>query len=66
MVKKITTRVKIPVEDPIKMLSDNQAVVSIAKNPVHHDQTKHVEMDCHFIKEKIGGTISINYAPTAL
>ena len=31
----------------------NKAAISIAHNPVQHDQTKHVEVDGHFIKEKI-------------
>lgn len=48
------------------MLRDSQAAISIAKNPVHYERRKHVEMDLHFIKEKLGGTISINYVPTAL
>ncbi|KAE8715706.1 hypothetical protein F3Y22_tig00110160pilonHSYRG00175 [Hibiscus syriacus] len=30
----------------------SHATVSIAHNPVHHDRTKHVEIDRHFIKEK--------------
>ena len=32
---------------------DNLAAISIAKNPIHHDRTKHVEIDRHFIKEMI-------------
>ena len=24
-----------------------------AKNPICHERTKHVEVDCHFIREKI-------------
>ncbi|CAN6579818.1 unnamed protein product [Malus baccata var. baccata] len=32
---------------------DNQAVREIANNPVKHDRTKHVEVDRHFIKEKL-------------
>ena len=29
---------------------DNLATISIAKNLVHHDRTKNVEIDCDFIK----------------
>ncbi|RVW23089.1 Retrovirus-related Pol polyprotein from transposon RE1 [Vitis vinifera] len=37
------------------VLCDNKATISIAKNPVQHDRTKHVEIDRHFIKEKLEG-----------
>lgn len=33
--------------------SDNKSAIDIAHNPVQHDRTKHVEVDRHFIKEKI-------------
>ncbi|CAL8118648.1 unnamed protein product [Prunus armeniaca] len=32
---------------------DNKSAIDIAHNPVPHDRTKHVEVDRHFIKEKI-------------
>ena len=32
---------------------DNQAAINISENPVQHDRTKHVEVDRHFIKEKL-------------
>ena len=32
---------------------DNQAAIQIAHNPVQHDRTKHVQIDRHFIKEKL-------------
>ena len=36
--------------------------ICIAKNPVHHDRIKHVEIDRHFIKEKIeGGIVKMVY-----
>ena len=50
----------------MKKFCDNQVVISITKNLVHHDQTKHVEINHHFIKEKIEETISLVYTPTTL
>ncbi|RVW21062.1 Retrovirus-related Pol polyprotein from transposon RE1 [Vitis vinifera] len=48
------------------VLCDNKATISIAKNPVQHDRTKHVEIDRHFIKEKLeGGTIRLMYIPSS-
>jgi hypothetical protein len=34
------------------MHCNNQVVISIAKNLVHHDKTKQIEIDRHFILEK--------------
>ncbi|RVW89009.1 Retrovirus-related Pol polyprotein from transposon TNT 1-94 [Vitis vinifera] len=33
----------VPLKHPMVLYCDNQAAISIAKNPVHHDRTKHVE-----------------------
>ena len=55
------------VEDkgPIKVLCDNQSAIVIAKNPVHHDKTKHVEIDRHFISEKIeNNVINVKHVPS--
>ena len=38
---------------PMKLYCDNKVAISIAHNPVLHNQTKHVEVEKHFIKEKI-------------
>ena len=51
----------------MKVFCDNLAAISIAKNPAHHDRTKHVELDRHFIKEKAEeGIINLIYIPTHL
>lgn len=37
----------------MKMLSDNLVAISIAKNLIYHDKTKHLLIDRHFIIEKV-------------
>ncbi|KAL0536844.1 hypothetical protein IC582_025807 [Cucumis melo] len=53
-------------ETPLKLFCDNKAAISIANNPVQHDKTKHVEIDRHFIKERLdSGSICIPYIPSS-
>ncbi|KAM2532001.1 hypothetical protein PS1_000671 [Malus domestica] len=40
-------------KEATSLYCDNKSAQEIAENPVQHDITKHVEVDHHFIKEKL-------------
>lgn len=38
---------------PTTLYYDNNAALSIASNPIHHERMKHIKIDNHFIQEKV-------------
>ena len=40
-------------DEPVRLYYDNKTAISIVHNLVQHDRTKYIEINQHFIKEKI-------------
>jgi hypothetical protein len=50
---------------PLQLLIDNRYVINLAKNPVAHGRSKHIETRFHFIREQVvNGKIEVVHCPT--
>jgi hypothetical protein len=44
---------------------DNASSIYMARNPIHHHRTKHIEIDIHFVQEKVAlGELRVLQIPT--
>ena len=50
---------------PPALMVDNQPVIALAKNPVLHDQSKHIDVKFQFLRDCVdGGQIVIEFVET--
>jgi len=63
---RLLSDLSLPPSLPISLHSDSQAAIHIAKNPVFHERTKHVDLDCHFVRQQyLNGLISLSFLPSS-
>jgi hypothetical protein len=55
-----------PQSTPTIIYSDNQSAIKLTENPLFHDQSKHIEIQVHFVREQVvAGEVQMLYCPTS-
>nr|CCA22046.1 polyprotein putative [Albugo laibachii Nc14] len=56
---------KYQMDVPKAISQDNQGTIALAKTPVYHSRTKHIDIKFHFIREMVEAReLEIEYKPT--
>ncbi|KAB2618580.1 hypothetical protein D8674_014449 [Pyrus ussuriensis x Pyrus communis] len=64
---KILQDISFPILHTPAIFCDNQSAIALAFNPVFHARTKHVEIDYHYIREKVlAGQVSVHHVASLL
>ena len=51
---------------PTELKEGNQGAIAIAKNPVTHNHTKHIDIRYNFVRENVhDNVVNITYCPSA-
>lgn len=64
-IRKFLSSLGYNLDTPAIIMEDNQGAIELAKNPVHHARTKHIDIRHHFVREKLlTSEIDLIYVPT--
>ena len=63
--RRFLVNIGVSIKGPVQIYEDNQGAIDIAKNPKHHDRTKHIDVCHHFVRERVAlNDITVSYCPT--
>ncbi|KAF3654260.1 hypothetical protein FXO38_15219 [Capsicum annuum] len=51
--RRLLSELGIKIEGSTILYGDNTSAIRIATNPVHHESPKHIDLDCHYIRELV-------------
>ncbi|CAJ2645382.1 unnamed protein product [Trifolium pratense] len=64
-INSVLKELKINVKKPITLQIDNQSAINLAKNPVPHGRSKHIEARFHFLREQVNqGSLEVIHCAT--
>ena len=57
--------IKATPQIPVVIKEDNQGTIVVARNPISHNRTKHIDIKFHYVREALeDGIIDLIYCPT--
>ena len=63
--RRLMSDIRESAEEPTNLFEDNQGTIAMAKNPVSHSHTKHIDIKYHYVREAIQKKeIQVTYCPT--
>lgn len=63
----ILNHLKVKTVSSIELRMDNTSAISLAKNPVSHGRSKHIDVKYHFLRDMVNkGKIELKYCRTEL
>ena len=63
--KRFLLELNINTQKPVPIACDSQGAIAVTKNPEYHARTKHIDIQHHYVREKVeDNTVAFHYIPT--
>jgi hypothetical protein len=65
-IKGVLSEIGIQLVDPITLRMDAKSAIALAKNPMHHKRSKHIDIKYHWLREHTyeSGAINLEHCST--